>query len=98
MIGPSPRPVNRSTLSRSLAVTEPTPDEPSVVARARAGSETAAQEIFDRFVEKLMLHARRRIGTRMNSRVDPEDVVQSVFRTFFTRLKNDQFQIADQDD
>ena len=34
----------------------------------------------------------------MNSRLDPEDVVQSVFRTFFTRLKNDQFEIADDDD
>ena len=34
----------------------------------------------------------------MNSRLDPEDVVQSVFRTFFTRLKNDQFEITDDDD
>jgi RNA polymerase sigma-70 factor (ECF subfamily) len=77
---------------------EPRPDEPNLISRARAGSETAAQEIFDAYVEKLMVHARRRIGNRMNSRVDAEDVVQSVFRTFFTRLKNDQFQIADQDD
>ena len=77
---------------------EPTPDDQDLVARCRAGSNTAAQEIFDRFVERLLVLARRRIGHRLTSRVDPEDIVQSVFRTFFHRLKNDQFTIDDQDD
>ncbi len=38
------------------------------------------------------------LALRMNSRVDPEDVVQSVFRTFFSRMKNDQFEIHAEDD
>jgi RNA polymerase sigma-70 factor, ECF subfamily len=69
-----------------------------LVERCRAGSQSAASELFNRYVSRLMGVARRRIGERMNSRLDPEDVVQSVFRTFFTRLKNDQFEITDEDD
>jgi RNA polymerase sigma-70 factor (ECF subfamily) len=42
--------------------------------------------------------AKRRIGQRMTSRVDPEDVVQSAYRTFFTRVKNDEFSFHEQDD
>jgi RNA polymerase sigma-70 factor (ECF subfamily) len=34
----------------------------------------------------------------MASRVDAEDIVQSVFRTFFGRLRAGEFQIEDQDD
>lgn len=69
-----------------------------LVERCRTGSESAASELFNRYVARLMGVARRRIGERMNSRLDPEDVVQSVFRTFFTRLKEDQFEIVDDDD
>jgi len=69
-----------------------------LVRRLREGSNTAAREVFDRYVERLLGLAKRRIGARMNSRVDPEDVVQSVFRTFFSRMKNDQFVIGAEDD
>ncbi|HEY8505264.1 MAG TPA: sigma-70 family RNA polymerase sigma factor [Gemmataceae bacterium] len=73
-------------------------DDRDLVARCRAGDQAAAQVLFDRFVERLLLLARRRISQRLASRVDPEDIVQSVFRTFFHRLKQDQFQFDDQDD
>jgi RNA polymerase sigma-70 factor (ECF subfamily) len=76
----------------------PTRDDKSLLDGCRAGSETAARELFDRYVERLMLLARRRIGSRMAARIDPEDVVQSVFRTFFCRLKEDRFQIGGEDD
>jgi len=69
-----------------------------LVERCRGGSESAAAELFNRYVSRLLGVARRRIGERMNSRLDPEDVVQSVFRTFFTRLRNDQFEFAEEDD
>jgi RNA polymerase sigma-70 factor, ECF subfamily len=79
-------------------VTAPSSDNAELVQRLREGSATAAREVFDRYVEQLLGLAKRRIGVRMNSRVDPEDVVQSVFRTFFARMKNDQFQVAAEDD
>jgi RNA polymerase sigma-70 factor, ECF subfamily len=77
---------------------EPTTHDRELIQRLRDGSGTAAREVFDRYVERLLGLAKRRIGARMNSRVDPEDVVQSVFRSFFSRMKNDQFEIKAEDD
>jgi RNA polymerase sigma-70 factor (ECF subfamily) len=62
------------------------------------GDEDAARQIVDRYIDRLLTLARRRISQRLASRVDAEDIVQSVFRTFFTRLKEGQFVFAQQDD
>jgi RNA polymerase sigma factor (sigma-70 family) len=64
----------------------------------RTGDEQAARKLFDTHVDRLVALARRRISQRLAGRIDPEDVVQSVFRTFFHRAKEGQFCIADQDD
>ncbi|HEX5272167.1 MAG TPA: sigma-70 family RNA polymerase sigma factor [Gemmataceae bacterium] len=69
-----------------------------LVARWRAGDQEAARHLFDRYVDRLVALSRRRIGARLASRVDPEDVVQSVFRTVFGRLRDGQFRIEEQDD
>jgi RNA polymerase sigma-70 factor (ECF subfamily) len=71
--------------------TEPTDDDRDLIAAYKAGSESAARQLFDRYCEKLMRCARRRIGQKMASRIDPEDAVQSAFRTFFARVKTDRF-------
>jgi RNA polymerase sigma-70 factor (ECF subfamily) len=73
-------------------------DDLQLIAEFQAGSESAAQALFDRYCERLMRLAKRRIGQRMTSRVDPEDVVQSAYRTFFTQVKNDEFSFHEQDD
>ena len=78
-------------------VPEDTTDQ-QLVEQCRTGDEGAAAELFNRYVSRLMGVARKRLGERMNSRLDPEDVVQSVFRTFFTRLKKDQFEFEGNDD
>jgi RNA polymerase sigma-70 factor (ECF subfamily) len=62
------------------------------------GNEQAARALFERYAERLVALARRRLGQRMARRVDAEDIVQSVFRTFFTRAKEGQFAIQAQDD
>jgi RNA polymerase sigma-70 factor (ECF subfamily) len=64
----------------------------------RAGDNHAARQLFDQYAERLVALARRRISQRLASRVDPEDVVQSVFRTFFVRVKEGRFRLKDQDD
>ncbi len=69
-----------------------------LVDKWRAGDQQAAQQLFDRYAARLMALARRQIGRRIAGRVDPEDVVQSVFRTFFERVKAGQFRIEEQDD
>jgi RNA polymerase sigma factor (sigma-70 family) len=73
-------------------------DDRDLVAQYKAGSESAAGELFDRYCEQLMRLARRRIGQRMASRVDPEDVIQSAFRTFFVHVRNDDFKFDAEDD
>src|SRR6516164_5451649 len=72
--------------------------DPLLAAYCRSGDEQAARQLFDAYVDRLLALARRRISQRLASRVDPEDIVQSVFRTFFVRLKAGQYQINDQDD
>src|SRR5207248_9725846 len=64
----------------------------------RSGDEDAARQLVDIYVERLVALARRRISQRLASRVDPEDIVQSVFRTFFGRVRAGQFHIEDGDD
>jgi len=73
-------------------------DDRELIAAYKAGSESAARKLFDRYCEKLMRLARRRIGQRMASRIDPEDAVQSAFRTFFARVKSDQFTFEGESD
>ena len=68
------------------------------IAAWRAGDQDAARKLVDQYLDRLVAVARRRISQRLASRVDPEDVVQSVFRTFFLRAKDGQFKIKDQDD
>src|SRR5262245_41983356 len=64
----------------------------------RAGDSEAARKLFDRYVDRLVALARRRLSQALASRVDPEDIVQSVFRTFFGRLQGGQFHLEQQDD
>jgi RNA polymerase sigma factor (sigma-70 family) len=64
----------------------------------RKGDHDAARQIVDRYFDRLLKLAQRRISQRLASRVDAEDILQSVFRTFFVRLKAGQFAFQDQDD
>jgi len=64
----------------------------------RAGDESAARELFNRHVDRLVALAGRHISERLAGRVDPEDVVQSVFRTFFNRARQGQFHVEGPDD
>src|SRR5262245_19266678 len=74
------------------------PEEQALIELWRKGDENAARQIVDRYIDRLLLLARRHLSQRLASRVDPEDIVQSVFRTFFLRAREGQFTFADQDD
>jgi RNA polymerase sigma-70 factor (ECF subfamily) len=62
------------------------------------GDEDAARQLFDSYAEQLIVLARKRISQRLASRIDAEDIVQSVFRTFFHRAKQGQFHLEEPDD
>ena len=70
----------------------------SFVNSLRQGDPDATRTVFDQYVDKLVGMARKRISQRLVSRIDAEDVVQSVFRTFFHRAKEGQFEFHDPDD
>jgi RNA polymerase sigma-70 factor, ECF subfamily len=74
------------------------PEEQALIDMWRRGDQNAARQIVERYFDRMLMLARRRISQRLASRVDPEDIVQSVFRTFFVRLKDGQFVFQDQDD
>jgi RNA polymerase sigma-70 factor (ECF subfamily) len=56
-----------------------------LLARLRAGDEGAADRIFRHYAGRLIALARSRLDTVMRRKVDPEDVLQSVFKSFFRR-------------
>lgn len=70
-------------------------DAQELVGRARSGDQQAATELFNRFSRRLMLLAGSRLDRLVRSRVDPEDVVQSAYRSFFARLAEGQFTLGE---
>ena len=60
--------------------------------------DAAAREVFQRYAARLVQLARVRLDRQTRQKVDPEDVVQSVFRSFFTRQAEGRFDLASWDD
>jgi RNA polymerase sigma-70 factor (ECF subfamily) len=58
---------------------------PQWVARLQAREDTAARELFQRFTHQLVALARRQCSGALRHKVDPEDVVQSAYKSFFRR-------------
>jgi RNA polymerase sigma-70 factor (ECF subfamily) len=61
--------------------------------RLEAGDPQAAEEVFARYAERLVHLAQRHLGGKVATREDGEDIVQSVFRTFFRRSEGGEFRI-----
>jgi RNA polymerase sigma factor (sigma-70 family) len=59
--------------------------------RYRGGDDAAAQALFARYFERLTLLARSRLSPRLARRTDPEDIVLSVYRSFFIHARAGQF-------
>jgi RNA polymerase sigma-70 factor (ECF subfamily) len=69
--------------------TMPPPDSfAALMDRLKAGDRAAAAEVFDQFSARLIDLARRRLGAMLRRKVDPEDVLQSAFKSFFVRQRD----------
>ncbi len=83
----------------------PTPPEPSraeaelsdrsLLARLRQGESDAATELYLRYAKRLHALAVAQTAPDLAARVDPDDIVQSVFRTFFRRASHGQYDVPE---
>lgn len=55
-------------------------------------SESFADAIFNRYARRLMHVAGERLGAKLRSKVSPEDIVQSAFKSFFRRQREFHFE------
>jgi RNA polymerase sigma-70 factor (ECF subfamily) len=72
-------------------------DESDLVARLRVRDEDLAEALFVQYAEQLARLAERQLSAKVTRRIDGDDVVQSVFRTFFVRVERGEFQIDSSD-
>jgi RNA polymerase sigma-70 factor (ECF subfamily) len=68
-----------------------------LMARLRSGEDAAAREVFERFAGRLLALTRSRLNRLLARKVDPEDVVQSAFKSFFVRHRAGKLDVADRD-
>ena len=68
-----------------------------LMTRLRSGEGAAEREVFVRFAGRLAGLARRHLDARMAAKVDPEDVVQSAYKSFFLRQRDGAFEVGSWD-
>src|SRR6185369_9460641 len=67
----------------------------SLLRRLREGSEDAATQLYRRYACRLDALTRANTARDLAPRVDSEDIVQSVFRTFFRRVTAGGYDVPD---
>ena len=69
------------------------PSDRSLLRRLKQGEEDAATDLYLRYARRLETLAQVQASPALAARFDPDDVVQSVFRTFFRRASEGQYDI-----
>jgi len=72
---------------------EPLTSDGSLLRRVQSGEAAAATELYSRYAARLRGLARTWIGGDLQPRFDADDVLQSVFRTFFRRAAAGQYHV-----
>jgi RNA polymerase sigma factor (sigma-70 family) len=67
----------------------------SLLRRFQHGHGDASTEIYLRYAERLIALVRAQSSSDLARRVEPEDIVQSVFRTFFRRASLGQYAVPE---
>lgn len=69
-----------------------------LMARWRGGDQQAADALFERYAERLLALVRTRLAGALARRLDPEDVVQSAYRSFFVGAREGRYELAQSGD
>jgi eukaryotic-like serine/threonine-protein kinase len=72
-------------------MTTPQPTSVDLLLLLQSGDEAAAEAVFERYAERLTRLARSRLAIKLARRVDPEDIVQSAYRSFFVAAREGRF-------
>ena len=72
------------------------PSQPDLADLLRRGDPAAGALLWQRFAERLIALARQHLDQRLRGKVDPEDVEQSVLRSFFRGHAEGQWDITDE--
>ncbi len=70
-------------------------DDQSLLQRYRRGDDDAATELYMRYAHRLQALTHAQTSNDLKQRVDNEDLVQSIFRTFFRRVARGQYDVPD---
>jgi RNA polymerase sigma-70 factor (ECF subfamily) len=63
----------------------------NLLARWQSGDQQAASELFHRYAERLIALAHSRLSAKLATRAAPEDVVQSVYCSFFAGARDGRY-------
>jgi RNA polymerase sigma-70 factor (ECF subfamily) len=84
----------RTTSKRTTAE----PSDRDLLHEFRAGSQAAAARLYERYAHRLRALVHAHITAALGSRCDAEDIVQSVFRRFFQRASQGNYEVPESDE
>jgi len=64
----------------------------------RSGQMDASTRLYMKYADRLIGMTARKSSAELAAKVDPEDIVQSVFRTFFRRVEKGQYDVPEGED
>jgi RNA polymerase sigma factor (sigma-70 family) len=76
----------------------PNDESIELLRRIQSQDSAAAYELFHRYVDRLLALVRVRLCTKLVRRIDPEDVVQSAYRSFFSGAEDGRFELQNSGD
>ncbi|MCA9095304.1 MAG: sigma-70 family RNA polymerase sigma factor [Planctomycetaceae bacterium] len=71
------------------------PTDRSLVRRLQVGSNDAASQLYLKYARRLQSLAKANVARDLSARLDVEDIVQSIFRTFFRRVSRGEYEIPE---
>jgi RNA polymerase sigma-70 factor (ECF subfamily) len=80
-------------MTAMTSTSAPTDSFPRFLAQLQARDGEAAHEVLRRFTAQLIALARRRFAPAFRCKVDPEDVVQSAYKSFFLRYGDGRMEV-----
>jgi RNA polymerase sigma-70 factor (ECF subfamily) len=69
------------------------PSDRSLLARLKGGQQQAATDLYLRYAQRLRSLVRSRCSRQLARRIEPDDIVQSVFRRFFRRVLQGDYDV-----